>query len=161
MPYYIYLTLFSILMLTGILGVIIPALPGIPIMFLLALVFGFIDKFIHLTVINVIVLLIIALASLAVDYFSGILGAKYGGASGKSMLAGMLGMIVGLVVLPPFGGIIGLFLGIIVAEIVLHGNKKRAVNAATGGLLGTLAGMAINLLLALIFMGLFIAFGVR
>lgn len=161
MPYYVYLIIFSVLMLPGILGVIIPALPGIPLMFILAVVYGFIDKWQHLTVSNIIVLLVIALASLAIDYFSGILGAKYGGASGKSMLYGMLGLLVGLVIFPPFGGIIGLFLGIVISELVLHGNNKRAIKAATGGLLGTLAGMAVNLILALTFLGLFIAFGAR
>lgn len=130
-------------------------------MFILALIYGFVDKWQHLTLANIIVLLVIALASLAIDYFSGILGAKYGGASGKSMLWGMLGLIIGLIIFPPFGGIIGLFVAITIAEFKLHGNNKKAVKAATGGLLGTLAGMAINLILALVFLGLFIGFGVK
>jgi len=161
MPYYIYVIIFSLLMLPGIAGIFIPALPGIPLMFLLALVLGFIDKFSHLTISNVVILLIITLASVAIDYFSGILGAKYGGASGKSMLWGILGLIVGVILFPPFGGFFGLFLAVIISELVLHGNNKKAIRAASGSLLGTLAGIIINLILALLFLGLFIGFAIK
>ncbi|OQA03533.1 MAG: hypothetical protein BWY68_00712 [bacterium ADurb.Bin400] len=99
-----------------------------------------------------------AAASIAVDYFAGILGARYGGASKKAVLYGFVGLILGLVLLPPFGGIIGLFAGVAIAEWYSHRNKQRAVKAAAGSLIGSLTGILINLTLALLLLVLFIIF---
>jgi uncharacterized protein YqgC (DUF456 family) len=149
---------FAVLMLPGLTGILIPVLPGIPFMFIVALIFGLIDKFVHLTTIEIIILLGLTLISLVIDYASGILGARIGGASAKSTLGGLIGMIIGLIIFPPFGGIIGLFLGIAITEIAIHNNNKKALKAATGGVIGSLAGIILNLILALIFLTIFIIF---
>jgi len=146
------------LMLPGLIGVLIPVLPGIPLMFLVALLFGFINRFTALTPGELGILFIIALASIVVDYLAGVLGAKYSGASAKALGAGVLGMIIGLIVLPPLGSFIGLFIGVLLVEL-RHRTEREALKAATGSLIGTLAGMAINLILALLFIGLFLTFG--
>jgi uncharacterized protein YqgC (DUF456 family) len=161
MPYSVLVIIFSILLLPGIVGVVMPALPSIPYMFVIALIFGFIDKFTHLTVVNIIVLALITLVSLLVDYFSGILGAKYGGAAKQSMVFGMVGFLIGIIMFPPFGGFAGLFLGVLIAELIYFNDHIKAIKAATGGLLGTLFGMIINLLLSISFLGLFILFSFR
>lgn len=153
--------IFSLLMLPGLAGVLIPIVPGIPYMFIVALVFGAIDKFTHLTGANLLPLAILTFFSLIVDYGAGVLGARFGGASKKSLIAGLVGFMVGLVLLPPFGGIAGLFAGIYGYEMLLHSNRFRALKAAKGGVLGTLAGMVINALLAITFLILFILYAAK
>lgn len=148
-------------MLSGVAGIFVPAIPGVPMMLLLAVFFGFIDRWQHLTPVNLLVLLIIATASLAVDNLSGILGAKYGGASGKSMLWGMLGMLLGLAMMPPFGGLLGLFLAVLISEYIYHQRGAKAIKAAAGSFIGTVAGMIINLILSIIFILLFIVFSIK
>lgn len=156
----LWVILFAVFMLPGLLGVILPILPGIPLMFLLALVYGFTDSFQHLTSENVLTLFIIALVSVLVDYLSGVLGAKYGGASSKALGAGLIGMILGTIAFPPSGGIIGLFAGVMLIEL-RNGSREKALKAATGSLIGALAGVAVNVLLALAFIALFVLYAIR
>lgn len=156
-----YLIISTILLLPGLLGVILPALPGIPYMFVITLIYAALTKFTTLTTSELLVLLSLAVISISVDYLSGILGARYGGAHKKSLLLGFLGMLIGLFILPPFGSIIGLFLGVMIAEIMMHNDKDKAFKAAAGSLIGTLSGIAINLVLGITYIILFIIFSLN
>jgi hypothetical protein len=150
--------IFTILIFPGMFMTFIPMMPAIPYMFLMVLVFGFIDKFDALTVQNMWIFGGILIASILIDYFAGVIGAKYGGASRKGIAFGFLGLILGFLLLPPFGGFIGLFAGILIAEFLMKGDKTKAVKAATGSLVGTISGILLNTILAVIFFGLFITF---
>ncbi len=156
----IWVIIFAVLMLPGLLGVFLPIVPGIPLMFLLALVFGFTDSFQHLTSQNILTLLVLTVASVLVDYLSGTLGAKYSGASSKALGAGLIGMILGTLLFPPFGGILGLFAGVILVEL-RNGSREKALRAATGSLVGALIGIAINVVLAITFITLFVLYSLN
>lgn len=158
MAHILLLVLFSILLLPGLAGVFLP-IPGVAYMFLIALMFGFIDKFQHLTLNNLAVLAAILVVSTISDLVSGILGAKYGGANKRSLVMGTIGLIIGLFLLPPLGGLVGLFLGVFLSEVASNASKKAAIKAASGSLLGSIAGMIISLLLSLIFIALFVIMG--
>ena len=153
MTYY-YLTGAILLMLVGIVGVIIPAVPGIGLMAVVALLFNFLVKQLPLWVI--IVLVLITILSFLIDQLSGILGSRIFGASGRSMLFGFLGMILGLIIFPPLGAIIGLFVGILATELSLKKESTKAVKTASGGVLSIIIGTVINLFLALSFLTIFV-----
>jgi len=158
MPY-LYLQIIAIvLMLIGVAGVILPALPGVLLMFTVALAFAFIEGFNHITYINLVILGVISSVSLLVDYLSGLIGGKYFGATQRGVLGGFIGMVIGTLVFAPIGTFVGLFLGILVAELAYGGDRKKAAKAAIGGLLGSTVGILINLVLALLFLALFITF---
>lgn len=150
--------LFALLMIPGVLGVVLPVLPGIPLMFAVALIFGIVDGFAHLVWWELGILFLLTVLSVAVDYAAGLLGARYGGAGRWAAVAGFVGMVVGLIAFPPFGGLIGLFVGVLVVELFTHRENLRAIRAATGGLLGAIIGIAISLVLAVAFLVLFIIF---
>ena len=152
--------IFFVLMIPGMLGAFLP-LPGLLFMFIISLIFGFVDKFQHLQPWELGVLAGIAIISMINDYLSGMLGAKYGGAAQKSMLFGIIGMILGLIIFPPFGGLIGVFVGILIAEIIRGNSQEKAVRAATGGLVGSIVGMVITLILAIIFLFAFVIFAIK
>lgn len=156
----IILVVFSILLLPGLLGSFLP-LPGMAYMFTMALVYGFIDGFERLTLVNIVFLGAIFFISVLIDFFSGLIGAKYGGASKQSVLAGMAGMIVGTLLLPPFGGLLGIFIAVMVWEIRRHANRKKALRAASASLLGSLSGMIATLILSIVFIVLFVAYAIR
>lgn len=148
-------------MLPGLLGVILPIFPGVPFMFLVALVYGFVTKFQLLSVSELIWLAGLALISVVVDYLAGLLGAKFGGASAKALTVGLIGFVVGMIIFPPLGGLFGMFLGIVITEFYLVGKGRTALKAGAGGLLGALAGMIINLVIGLTFVGLFLFFALN
>jgi uncharacterized protein len=97
---------------------------------------------------------ILAVVALAIDVFSGVLGARLGGAKTKALWFGLLGTIIGTVLIPfPLvGSIIGLFGGIVFGEIRAGQSRKKAVKAATGGVVGTLVGGTLNIVLAVAFL---------
>ncbi len=155
------LIIFCLVLLPGLVGAVLPLLPSVPYMFIVALIFGYIDNFFSLNSTELLTLGALGLLSLLVDYSSGVLGAKYGGANTRSLGFGLLGLFIGIALFPPIGGIVGLFVGIFLAEYYRHQNRKRAIKAASGGLIGSLVGIAINLAIAVTFFGLFLYFVLR
>ncbi len=147
--------IFSILLLPAIFLTVLPMVPAISYMFFVSLLYGLIDGFNNLSFGEVGILGIIFALSLVVDYSAGVLGAKYAGAAKKSLLYGIIGLVIGTILFPPFGGIPGLFLGVLVSEIFLNKETRKALKSAVGSLAGTLAGVFVNFILAVI---LFISF---
>ena len=151
------LTLALVLIAVGFIGIFIPALPGMPFMAAGALVYGILDKFQGLSVREFAVLAVFAVLSVLIDHLSGVLGAKIGGASGKAVRNGFLGGLLGLIIFPPWGSLIGLYLGVFLTEYGQRGSESAA-KAAGSSLFGTLAGMMVNAVLGVIFIITFLLF---
>jgi uncharacterized protein YqgC (DUF456 family) len=81
-----------------------------------------------------------------------------GGAAWKSLVSGAFGAFIGFLLLPPFGALPGLFAGVLLGELYRRRSALAALRAAGGAALGTLTGMAINAILAVIFVALFFVF---
>jgi uncharacterized protein YqgC (DUF456 family) len=154
----IWKTIVSILVFFGIFMTFVPFLPGIFFMLLVSFIFAVVTGFNIVTVSEIGILGIIFLVALLNDTFSGIIGAKWGGASNKSVLAGLIGLVLGFFMLPPLGAIIGFFGGIFLSEIYLGKNKDKAIKAATGSIIGSAVGILINTILAISFFVLFMIF---
>jgi uncharacterized protein YqgC (DUF456 family) len=77
------------------------------------------------------------------------------------MLWGVVGLILGIFFWPPIGGLIGLFLGVLIGELYYLKKIQSAVRSASGSLIGVVGGIIINIILGLGFLGLFIWFGVK
>ena len=127
-------------------------------MFLIVFLYKIIDKTGSFTLTELLILLLITLISLLIDYASGLIGAKYGGASKNAIIFGLLGLIVGFILFPPFGGVAGLFIAVLIFELLVQKDHRKAFKAASGSLLGHLSGMILSLLLSLTFFILFILF---
>jgi uncharacterized protein YqgC (DUF456 family) len=150
-----------LLLVPGIVGIIIPVVPGIPYMWLVAFIFTIADRFHHISPLEIATLLILALCSVCIDHISGLVGARKAGASPAALKWGFIGALIGLFLLPPFGSFIGLFAGVFIAEIIRQRTQYEALRAATGSVMGALAGTLVNLGLGLLFMVLFIFFALR
>jgi uncharacterized protein YqgC (DUF456 family) len=148
--------LFSVIMSVGIVGVLFPLVPSLFYMLFIAVIYGIVDGFHFLTVTNLLVLLSLAVLSIVVDYSAGVLGAKFGGAGKRSLTYGLIGTLLGTIVAPPFGGLIGLFVGIAVGEYLRRGSGRKAVRAGAAGVLGSITGMVLNMLIAFSFLICFI-----
>jgi uncharacterized protein YqgC (DUF456 family) len=138
--------------------VFVPLVPIIPLMFICATAFALADRFIHVTPLELMALSLLFVISIIVDYSSGIVGARVGGALRYSILFGIAGFVLGFLLLPPLGGFLGLFFGILFSEYVTHNNGGRALKAAGGSLIGIVGGLVINTIIAFTFSTLFLIF---
>ena len=102
----IYYLLAGLLILAGIAGTILPALPGVPLVFAGMLLAAWANDFHDVSVWTIVLLGVLTLASLAVDFFASLFGAKRAGASKKALWGAALGTVAGM-----FLGIPGLLLG--------------------------------------------------
>lgn len=148
--------IFAIFMLMGLVGIILPIFPGVPFMWILALLYGAVGRFSDLSLAEFGILSVLMGSSILVDYLSGLLGAKLGGASLRSLGIGMLGLLVGMVILPPLGGLVGMFLGVLASEIYNYQDPHKALRAASGGVIGSLVGILTNLGIGIGFIALFL-----
>ncbi len=147
----------ALLMIPGIIAIAF-MLPGVPYLFVVALIYGFIDHFNRLSLKELLILGILAILSVVVDQSAGLIAARYGGARGKTFLYGMAGAIIGTFIVPFFGGFIGLFLGIMIGELIRKQHHIHAIKAATAGVIGSMTGITINIVLGTIFLALFLVF---
>lgn len=145
----------SFLMLPGVALVFFPIFPAMFYLWVLALTYGFVDGWQHLSLTIFSVLSAIFIISFAIDFFSGLLGAKLFGASKKAILGAIFGGLLGVIILPPFGALPGIFLGVLIVELLQAKDHANSLKAASGAMLGAMTGMIINFCLALSFLLLF------
>lgn len=148
-----------IAMLPGVAGVFLPLIPAVPYMFVVAVIYAVGTG--NVTGSQVGWLALIAGLSLAADWGTGVLAARFGGAKKQALLLGLLGAVVGSLLIPPFGGLIGVFAGVLYGEyIVAGGDFRKALRAALAGAAGSAVGMLISLVLAVTFLITFVAFAI-
>ncbi len=138
-------------MFFGILFTALPTVPGMIYMLILVIVYGIVDKFQAFNPWFFALFVGLVAVAILTDYLSGIIGAKFGGASKKSLLAGLVGMIIGFFFFPPFGLFLGLFIAIFTAEMIQFMDQKKAWKAASYSAVATFVGMGVNIFLAIVF----------
>lgn len=129
-----------LVMLFGVVGALLPALPGTPLIFLAALGhrlwFG--DRSASWLV--VVVLGLLAAFSMLMDFVATTYGAKRLGATWRGMLGAVLGAMIGLFVILPFGLVLLPLIGAALAEMMGGREWKEAGRAGVGAALGVIAG---------------------
>ncbi len=144
------------LILIGLLGTVLPVLPGIPLAFVGMLLAAWVGDFTKISLITVIVLGLLTAASVAVDFFASLIGAKRAGASKLAMLGGALGGLIGFLVLNIVGLIIGPFIGVVAVEMFRGKSAREAGKIGLGTWIGMAVGMALKVGLAFTMLGIFL-----
>ena len=86
------------------------------------------------------------------DYFVPVLGAKKFGGGRGSIIGSSVGLICGILFIGPFGIFLGPFFGAFIGELVVNSdNKKGALKAAIGSLIGFLSGVFLKFLISIAF----------
>ena len=153
---YFLLILGFILMLVGIVGSILPALPGPPISWV-GILMLYLCEGISINYWILAVTLLIAVIIGILDYIIPAKGTKYFGGSKYGIWGTNIGLVVGIFAPIPFGFLIGPFVGALVGELIYNSQEKgRAFKAATGSFIGFLAGTFMKVLVSLLFLGLFL-----
>jgi len=143
---YILLILGFLLIIVGIIGSILPALPGPPLSWV-GLLLVYLTSWVEINYVMVVFTAVLTLIISVLDYIIPAKGTKYFGGSKYGIWGTNIGLIVGIF-FPPFGFIIGPFVGAFAGEIYYNRtDKKRALRAATGSFLGFLSSIFIKLIL--------------
>ena len=155
----IYYALAAVLVLVGLIGTVLPALPGLPLVFAGMLLAAWAGGFEQISVATIVVLGLLTLVSLAIDFWATAHGAKRVGASRKALVGAVLGTFAGIF-FGPIGLFVGPFVGALVGEL-LHGrglDQGRlglATKVGFGTWLGIVFGVVLKLTLAFAMIGLF------
>lgn len=133
------------LIVLGIIGVVIPLLPGMLLIWLSIAGYAFLTGFEAITPVWLAVFTLLALVLGSADWWLPMLGARAGGASRRSGLYGLAGGIIGFFVFAFIGSIIGYALGVVIGEYQKHGDWQRALRTSAGGLAGMGLAAAVQL----------------
>ncbi len=152
---WILLALAIILMLAGLIGCIIPMLPGPPISFLGLIVLNF-THFANFTFNFLLLLGIITIVVFVVDYIVPVWGVKKFGGSKAGVVGATIGFFIGLFVFPPWGLIVGVFLGAVAAELINSNDTNKSLKSGLGSLIGFLFGVGLKLTLSFVMIYYFI-----
>ena len=148
----------TLLILIGLIGTILPFIPGVFIAWLGILIFALGTGFERISVLTTIIFFILMLLTLAFDLYVPMLMAKrFKANSWKRTLGGSLGSYLGRITMGSPGLIFGPFLGSILGELVDGWRHGQTVKMVLGIFLGIIAGILIKIIVVLIMLGFLIA----
>ena len=144
----LFLILSSAIMLTGLAGVFLPVLPGVPLVFAGAFIYAWSTSFEVITVGNIVLFAVLTAIASAVDYVGGLITAKKYGASKYGLIGGILGGILGLIVLGIPGLIIGQLAGVILGELYFGKQMKESFTSGFAMFVGYILGSTVKVFFA-------------
>jgi uncharacterized protein YqgC (DUF456 family) len=134
-----------IVALAGLIGCIVPVIPGPPLSYASLFILSIAKKWEPLSVTFLIAVGAAMVAVILLDYVFPIVGAKRFGASKTGVWCSLIGMLVGVFFIPPWGIFIGAFAGAVLGEFVLGKKGKEALRAGWGVFAGTMLGIGFKL----------------
>ena len=146
----------SLLIIVGLVGTIIPLLPGEPLIFLGSIIYGVGFGFDKIGSGIYITLALLTIFSLAVTYIATSIGAKKFGASRWGCIGAIIGAFVGFLAGNIPGLLIGPFLGAFIVELLRATRIEKSAKAGFGAVVGFFAGSLARILISLVMIGLII-----
>ena len=138
----------------GLAGSVLPALPGVPLVFAGLLVAAWAGNFEQVGAFPLVVLGLLTLLSFGIDFAATALGAKRVGATKLAVLGAALGSFAGVFLGLP-GLVLGPFVGAVAGELLSHGQVQQATRAGLATWMGLLFGTLVKLALVFTMLGLF------
>jgi hypothetical protein len=146
----------ALFIVAGFAGLVLPGLPGTPLVFAGLVLLAWAEDFAHVGWITLGLLGLLALLSYAADFLAAALGAKKFGASRRAVLGAALGALVGVFFGVP-GLVFGPFVGAVIGEFSRRTSMVAATRAGFGATLGLLFGALLKIALAFTMVGVFVA----
>lgn len=144
----------AILVLAGLAGTLLPALPGLPLMFGGMLLAAWADGFSRISGWTIAVLALVTLLAIAADVLATLLGAKRAGASPRAMFGAAIGTLAGLFFGLP-GLLAGPFVGAVAGELSIGRPWQQASKIGLATWVGLAIGAALKLALAFAMLAIF------
>lgn len=149
------ITIASLIFLIGLVGTLLPILPGAPLIIIGMLVYGFIAGFGDLSFTFFLVQVLLALTVIGVDYLFTAMGSRYFGGSKAAPWGAAVGLLIGLFFFP-IGLLLGPFLGAVLADLLFKRRTDQAIKSGIGASLGFWGALPIKLVLEAIMITWFI-----
>ncbi|NTU52699.1 MAG: DUF456 domain-containing protein [Chlorobiaceae bacterium] len=145
----------ALLLIAGFTGLLLPALPGLPLI-LAGLIFAtWAEDFVYIGWGTIAILAVLTALAYLIDLLAGFLGAKRFGAGKHGITGSVIGTIVGLAFGLP-GIIIGPFIGAVIGELYAQKDLHSASAAGFGVWIGMALGTATRIAIAFIMVGVFL-----
>jgi uncharacterized protein YqgC (DUF456 family) len=144
----------GLLMAVGLVGAVVPLLPGTPLIFLGAVIHAVATDYTPIGAGRLAILAALALAGWAIEHLAGALGARRAGGSRAAVVGAVLGALAGLA-FAPLGLLIGPIVGAIAGELVSGRDPAGSVRTGIGTAFGVVAGVAAHFAFALTMVTLF------
>jgi uncharacterized protein YqgC (DUF456 family) len=148
-------TLSVLLIVVGLAGTVLPALPGT--LFVLAgIVLGaWVDDFTRVGTASLVVVSVLAVIAWVLDFVAGLLGAQRVGASRQAVFGAALGTVAGL-----FMGLVGVLfmplVGAAIGELIAQRDQRRALHVGVATWRGIMVGLVAKVVIACMMIGVFI-----
>jgi len=142
------------LILVGLLAAVVPALPGIPLIFAGLWLIARVDEYRHIGRGWLIGIALVGAAALVLDFLAGALGAKRVGASPQAVWGALAGTVVGLFFGLP-GVLLGPFVGAVLGELAAGKSVATSAHVGASAWLGLLFGTLIKLVSSVTMIALF------
>jgi uncharacterized protein YqgC (DUF456 family) len=150
----------GVLVVAGLVGSLLPFVPGTPLIFAGALVYAIATDFTPVGPGRLAILAVLTLAASVLGWLGGSLGARRFGGSRWAVVGALVGAVLGVFV-PPLGLLIGPMAGAVAGELLRSGAPRRSIRSGLGAVLGVLVGVLSHFVLALVMTGLFVWWTVR
>jgi uncharacterized protein YqgC (DUF456 family) len=135
-----------ICLIIGIIGCVVPGLAGPPFSFLALILLSIAKRWETFSPAFLIGMASLTVIVTALDYIVPAAGAKKYGASKFGFWGAVIGMIIGIIYLPPLGMIIGAFIGAFVGELLIGKQSSAALKAGWGVFIGVMFGILLKLI---------------
>ncbi|MBK9134499.1 MAG: DUF456 family protein [Betaproteobacteria bacterium] len=143
------------LIIVGLAGTVLPALPGTALVLAGAVLGAWVDDFTRVGYGTLALLAALAVISWVLEYVASLLGAKKAGASRLALVGAAIGTVAGLLL-----GIVGvLFLplvGAAIGEYLERRDHGQAMKVGVATWLGLIAGMLAKVVIAFVMVGIFV-----
>ncbi len=137
-----------ILVILGVIGSMIPALPG-PVFAYAGLVILFFEQAGAVSLTSLIVFGVLMTLLIIIDYLAPVLGAKFSGASRQGVIGSIVGGLLGVVFFPPLGIFLGAFIGAVIGELTQGREASAAIKAGIGTLVGSVSVIVLQTIFAI------------
>ncbi len=141
---YVLIAIGVLFIISGILGCVLPVLPGPPLSYIGLLFLHFTEKY-QFSTRFLIIWAVVTVVVYLLDYAIPVWGTKRFGGSKRGIWGSIIGLVVGLFFFPPFGIIIGPFAGAVIGELSTGKDSGAALKSGFGSFAGFLIGVILKL----------------
>ena len=145
----------GVLMVAGVIGSVVPMLPGTPLIMVGAVLYAVATEFTPVGAGRLAILAVLGLAGWAIEHLAGILGARRTGGGRAAVVGALVGAVIGLA-FAPLGLLLGPIGGAIAGELLSGRDPAGSVRTGIGTAIGVVVGIVAHVAFAVTMVALFV-----